>query len=74
MAEAGFIDDRRCQPALDLLASQRLPGGGFAADAKFYHQTQRKISGRSLVTWGSTRKGSLNEFVTADALFVLRFR
>lgn len=50
MAEAGFIDDRRCQPALDLLASQRLPGGGFAADAKFYHLTPRKISGRSLVT------------------------
>jgi len=74
MAEAGFIDDRRCQPALDLLTSRRMPGGGFAADAKFYHLTQRKISGRSLVTWGSTRKGSLNEFVTADALFVLRFR
>ena len=74
MAETGFITDRRCQPALDLLTSRRLPGGGFAAEAKFYQKTQRKISGRSLVTWGSNRKGSLNEFVTVDALYVSRFR
>jgi hypothetical protein len=74
MAETGFIGDRRCQPALDMLASRRLPGGGFAADAKFYRVTQRRTSGRSLVTWGSVRKGSLNEFVTADALFVLGSR
>jgi hypothetical protein len=74
MAETGLIGDQRCQPALDMLASRRLPGGGFAADAKFYQVTRRKISGRSLVAWGSTHKGSLNEFVTADALFVLRFR
>jgi hypothetical protein len=74
MVEAGFIGDRRCTPAMDLLESRRLQGGGFAADSKYYRLTERRVSGRSLVSWGGTRAGSLNEFVTADALYVLRFR
>ena len=72
MAEAGFIEDPRCQPALDLLETKRLPGGGFPAEARYYHLTDRQVSGRSRVDWGGTSKVRWNEFVTVDALSVLK--
>lgn len=72
LAEAGFIGDARCQEALDLLESRRLPDGGFPADACYYRLTDKKISGRSLVNWGGTSKKRMNEFVTADALVMLK--
>lgn len=72
MAEAGFIHDERCREALDLLEAKRLPDGGFPAEKKFYRVTQKRVSGRSLVNWGGTSKRRMNEFVTADALYVLR--
>ncbi len=71
MAEAGFIGDSRCTDALNLLESKRLPDGGYPAEARYYHG-QRATSGFSLVTWGSVSKKRMNEFVTADALHVLR--
>ena len=71
MAEAGFIGDKRCSDALDLLESRRLPDGGFPAKKKFYQVTEKTKSGRSLVGWGGTSKNQMNEFVTADALYVL---
>jgi hypothetical protein len=72
MAEAGFIGDPRCSEALDLLEDKRLPDGGFPAEAKFYRVSEKRISGNSLVDWGVTRKKQMNEFVTVDALYVLR--
>ena len=36
LAECGWIGDPRCIPALELLESKRLPGGGFPAEAKYY--------------------------------------
>lgn len=71
MAEAGFITDPRCSAALDLLAAKRLPDGGFPAEKKYYRLTDKRTSGRSLVDWGGTSRTRLNEFVTADALYVL---
>jgi len=71
MAETGRIRDRRCEDALDLLESKRLRDGGFAAEAKYYRVTSRR-GGRSLVGWGPTSPSRMNEFVTADALSVLR--
>ena len=71
MAEAGFIGDERCNDALDLLQSKRLPNGGFPAESKYYRVTERRGSGRSLVDWGGTSKRQMNDFVTADALYVL---
>jgi len=38
---------------------------------KFYQVTEKTKSGRSLVGWGGTSKNQMNEFVTADALYVL---
>jgi hypothetical protein len=72
MAEAGFIDDLRCSEALDLLESKRLPDGGFPAEEKFYRVSEKRESNTSLVDWGGTSKKQMNEFVTVDALYVLR--
>jgi hypothetical protein len=72
MAEAGFSSDPRCHEALDLLEAKRLPDGGFPAEARYYRVTPKQISGRSLVTWGGTSSKRMNEFVTADALYVLK--
>ena len=72
MAEAGLIRDKRCEDALDLLESKRLPDGGFPAEAKYYTVSEELRSGRSLVDWGGVSKNRMNEFVTADALYVLK--
>lgn len=71
MAEAGFSGDTRCRDALDLLASKRLPDGGFPAEAKYYRVTSTMMSGRSPVDWGGTSQKRMNEFITADALAVI---
>jgi hypothetical protein len=75
MVEGGWIGDPRCQEALDLLESRRLPGGGFAAQDKHYavfQQPGMAQSNASRVAWGDTRRGHANEFVTLDALYVLK--
>jgi hypothetical protein len=72
MAEAGLIGDKRCYDALELLESKRLPDGGFPSEGKYYRVTDKKTTGRSLVDWGGTGKKHMNEFVTADALYVLK--
>ena len=72
MAEAGFIDDPRCKPALDLLESRRLPDGGFPADATYYHLTRPEVSNYSPVSWGGVSKKKANPFVTVEALAVLQ--
>lgn len=72
LAEAGFIEDNRCERALDLLESKQLKDGGFPAEKRYYQVTDKIISGRSTVKWGITGKKQMNEFVTADALYVLK--
>ena len=72
VAEAGFVKDPRCEEALDLLESKRLKNGGFPAEAKYYHTQQKRRSGLSLVDWGGVSSTRMNEFVTLDALYVLK--
>jgi hypothetical protein len=72
MAEAGFIDDPRCCEALDLLESKRLPDGGWPAEERFYKTAAVPTSNCDLVSWGRVSRKTLNEWVTADALYVLR--
>jgi hypothetical protein len=77
LGECGRLADPRCAAALDLLESKRLPGGGFPAEIKFYRVVAaqstpvKRFSGASLANWGGTGQ-RMNEFVTADALWVLR--
>jgi len=72
MAEAGFLHDERCREALALLESMRLPDGGFPAHERYYELTPEPKLSRSLVDWGGTSVKHMNEFVTVDALYVLK--
>ena len=72
MAEAGFVCDPRCDDALELLASKRLPDGGWPSEERFYQSVRPASSGYDRVSWGGVSRRTLNEWVTADALFVLR--
>lgn len=72
MGEAGFIGDARCDDAVALLLDKRLPDGGFPCERKFYHRALRATSGRSLCDWGVAGSKRMNEFVTVEALSVLR--
>ena len=72
MAESGFIRDPRCADALDLLESKQLPSGGWAAEKKFYRFASKAGSGTELVSWEPVGKRRMNEWVTADALHVLK--
>ena len=72
MAELGAIGDERCTDALELLESKRLPDGGWPAEARYYrHSTEVKL-GNDDVDWGGTSTGHSNQWVTVDALGVLR--
>src|SRR5881628_965922 len=71
IAEAGFIKDARCEDALDLLETKRLKNGGFPAESKYYRVSKNR-GGRSLVDWGPVGPKTMNEYVTVDALSVLK--
>ncbi|MHB8933155.1 MAG: hypothetical protein ACYC6H_06790 [Bellilinea sp.] len=71
MAELGCIDDPRCQEALDMIESKRLPDGGFPAERRYYTVTDHPSGNRSLVNWGGTSIKKSNEWITVDALSVL---
>ncbi|MBN2046630.1 MAG: hypothetical protein JW750_02205 [Anaerolineaceae bacterium] len=71
MAEGGWIDDPRCEPALDRLELARLGDDGFPAEAKYYHHSPDR-SGYEKESWGGTSKRSMNPYVSVDALIVLR--
>jgi hypothetical protein len=72
MAEAGFIGDPRCKPALDLLVKKRLPDGGWPAEARYYKPSAQIALGNDSVDWGGTSARRFNPWVTVDALYVLR--
>ena len=72
MAGAGFIRDKRCQEALDLLEAKRLSDGGWPAEERFYQNKDAKKSGYDLVGWGGVNSRKHNEWVTVDALYVLK--
>ncbi|HKY54218.1 MAG TPA: hypothetical protein VJM08_07940 [Anaerolineales bacterium] len=72
MAEAGWLGDERCQAALDVLETKRLADGGFPAEKKYYQNNPNAQTGRSLVDWGGTSRTQMNEFVTVEALAVLK--
>jgi hypothetical protein len=72
LAEAGFIRDRRCEPALQLLADKQLPAGGWPAEKKYYRTSDELALGNDFVDWGPTGKTRLNLWTTVDALYVFR--
>lgn len=72
MAELGLVKDERCSEALDLLESKELEGGGWPAERRYYKLSDKVELGADYVDWGGTSKKTMNPWVTADALFVLR--
>ena len=72
MAEIGRIDDPRCKKALDLLEAKQLAGGGWAAERRLYAVASSVKTQAEYVDWGVARPREMNEWVTADALHVLR--
>jgi hypothetical protein len=71
MTGAGFINDPRCNDALDLLQSKQLPNGGWPAEKAYYKTSDSIALGADYVNWGGTGKHKINPWVTVDALFVL---
>jgi hypothetical protein len=73
MAEIGKIHDPRCRAALDLLESKRLPDGGWPAEKRYYTVSPKAMtSNADSVNWGGTSQSRMNEWVTLQALAVLR--
>lgn len=71
--EIGFTDDERFTDALDLLEEKALPSGGWPAESRYYKKVSSEFAlGSDYVDWGGTSTRRLNEWVTADALYVLR--
>jgi len=70
IAECGKVKDPRCEDALQLLESKQLPEGGFPAEQKNY--VRNKKSRFSPVDWGETNKRKMNEWITIDAIYILK--
>lgn len=73
MVRIGRISDPRCAEAVDLLEKKRLPDGGWPAERRFYKVRPNSFEANAdYVDWGGTSAKRMNEWVTADALAVLR--
>jgi hypothetical protein len=73
MVQIGRIRDPRCADALELLEKKRLPDGGWPAEKRYYKVSPRAMAANSdYVDWGGTAAKRMNEWVTVDALAVLR--
>ena len=76
MAEAGCINRPECAAALDLLEAKQLTTGGWPAEAKYYRILKapptKPVSNIELVDWGGCNRSKMNEWITADALYVLK--
>jgi hypothetical protein len=73
MAEGGLIHDPRCARALDVLEEKMLADGGFPAEERYYRvSSELHENGISPVDWGGCSRKHRNEFVSADALTVLK--
>lgn len=76
MAEMGLVNDPRCSDALDLLERKELPDGGWAAEGRFYRvapgvDTSNRFGSTTPVDWGGVGRRKMNEWITADALYIL---
>ena len=72
LAEAHLLNDPRASEALDWLESRALPDGGWPADARFFRYSTQFRPGSEFVHWGRGGPRDRNEWVTVDALRVLR--
>jgi hypothetical protein len=72
MAETGHLADPRCADALDLLESKQLADGGWPAESRYYSVSKTIKLNADHVSWGGVSKKTMNPWVTANALSVLK--
>ena len=72
LAEANKLQDKRCHDALDLLESKRLSDGGYPKEKKYCQSSNPETSYFSPADWKSVNRRKMNEWVTIDALFILK--
>ncbi|HZY69552.1 MAG TPA: hypothetical protein VFF67_01045 [Thermoplasmata archaeon] len=72
LAELGLLGDPRCREALEWLEARELKDGGWPADARFYRVSSEYRFGCEYVNWAPPRRQRRNDWVTTDALYVLR--
>ncbi len=72
LAEANKITDSRCNEALDLLESKRTTDGGFPKEGRYCQFKNTEKSYFTPANWGSVNKRKMNEWVTIDALYILK--
>jgi hypothetical protein len=73
ITRVGRIRDARCAEALDLLEEKRLSDGGWPAEKRHYKVSRKAMNANAdYVDWGGTSTRRMNEWVTVDALAVLR--
>jgi len=72
-AEIDMTKDERLHDALELLEKKELPTGGWVAEGRYYKKISSEFSlNADYIGWGGTSARQMNEWVTADALFVLK--
>lgn len=72
LAESGLIMDARCNDALDLLESKLIAEEGWPAEKSYYRVSDKIKLHNDYVDWGGTSKKRMNEWITVDALYVLK--
>ncbi|MHA1126414.1 MAG: hypothetical protein ACTSSB_09550 [Candidatus Heimdallarchaeota archaeon] len=72
LAETGKIQDKRCNDGLDLLEAKRLPEGGFPKEDRFCQTANAETRYFTPGDWQSVNKKKINEWVTIDALYILK--
>jgi hypothetical protein len=72
MADMGFLDDPRCNRALELLLDKRTPDGGFPMEVRRARTATEICSNCTFAQWGPGGKTRTNPWVTIRALWTLR--
>ncbi|MHA1532636.1 MAG: hypothetical protein ACTSR6_11625, partial [Candidatus Heimdallarchaeota archaeon] len=72
LAEANKIQDKRCTKGLELLEAKRLPNGGFPKEGKYCQSSNPEGRYFTPCDWKPTSKKKMNEWVTIDALYILK--
>ncbi|HYA10410.1 MAG TPA: hypothetical protein VEH10_01880 [Thermoplasmata archaeon] len=72
VGDVGRLEDPRASEALDWLEARELPDGGWAADARYYRVGRTARTGAESVDWGRGDSRRRNDWVTTEALWVLR--
>ncbi len=72
LAEANKIQDKQCTKGLELLEAKRLPNGGFPKEGKYCQSSNPEGRYFTPGDWKPTSKKKMNEWVTIDALYILK--